>query len=280
MANARRIYIDFAVRYILVIIAISVGAAIFKAIEKSGVESKLKESRTAELSYANEIESLRKNLSNSLNTTIEKKLFETFVASLKSVKKPTQPKAWTWNDGFHFAFTVMSTIGYGDVVPKTNLGKVMCMFYAVITIPLFLIALSAAGQMKRFHIELLLRAFETKALKRSDIRHKKKKIIATTAFLFIIEVLIASSISYSIEEWSFLDCVYFWVISASTIGFGDLVSDYNDNNGQLLFFHLLFTIIIQAGFVTMFEAITEIVSKKHVGIVRDSPQILQETSAL
>ena len=111
MATARRIYIDFATRYILVIAVISIGAAIFKEIEKSGVESKLKETRTAELSYTIEIESLRKNLSDSLNATIEKKLFAAFMERVKSVKMPTQPKAWTWNDGFHFAFTVMSTIG-------------------------------------------------------------------------------------------------------------------------------------------------------------------------
>ena len=170
--------------------------------------------------------------------------------------------------------------GYGDVVPKTNLGKVLCIIYAIVTIPLFLFALSAAGDLKRFHIEFLLQAFEKKFLQRSEIRHKKKKIVCTTAVLCVIELLIASGISYCIETWTFLDCVYFWAISASTIGFGDLVSDYNNSSGQLLFFNLLFTIIIQAGFAAMFEAITEILSKRNADVANETQVVSCETSAL
>ena len=154
------------------------------------------------------------------------------------------------------------------------------MIYAIITIPLFLIALSAAGQMKRLHIELLLRLVEQRILKRNEVRHKNKKIIGITAMLFVVEVLIASSISYSTEEWSFLDCMYFWIISASTIGFGDYISDYNNSNGQLLFFNLLFTIIIQAGFATIFEAITVIISKKNVHTFRETSLEIKETTSL
>ena len=107
MATAKRMYADFVVRYIFVIVAISVGAAIFKEIEKPGVEN----TAEAEQDYARKMEGLRKNLSESLNVTIEQGLFESFTKRVKSVGIPTKPKAWTWNDGFHFAFTVMSTIG-------------------------------------------------------------------------------------------------------------------------------------------------------------------------
>ena len=111
MATGKRIYTDFIIRYIFVVLVIAIGAAIFKEIEKAGIEKELDNVKKAELDYKSRMDLLRKNLSESLNVIIEWKIFESFAERVKSLKKPTKPKAWTWNDGFHFAFTVMSTIG-------------------------------------------------------------------------------------------------------------------------------------------------------------------------
>lgn len=155
------------------------------------------------------------------------------------------------------------------MVPKTDIGKVVCILYAILTIPLYLFALSAAGEVKRFHIEYLLRLIEGKLLKHSDIKQKKKKVAGISVVLFITEMLIASGTSSNIEGWTFLDSIYFWAITASTIGFGDIIADYNTNKGQLMSFNLLFTVILQADFATIFNQATEMLSKKEVGTTKN-----------
>lgn len=39
-----------------------------------------------------------------------------------------------WVNSFYFCTITLTTIGYGDIVPKTNVGKIFTSFYALIGI--------------------------------------------------------------------------------------------------------------------------------------------------
>lgn len=52
---------------------------------------------------------------------------------------------WDLMSSFFYSLIVMTTIGYGDVVPKTIAGKMATVFYAIVGIPLMLIFLSNIG---------------------------------------------------------------------------------------------------------------------------------------
>lgn len=54
---------------------------------------------------------------------------------------------WTFYGAFLYSLTVITTIGYGSTSPRTDLGKLLTMGYAVIGIPLVLIFLSNIGDM-------------------------------------------------------------------------------------------------------------------------------------
>uniref|UniRef100_A0A0N4XP45 Ion_trans_2 domain-containing protein n=1 Tax=Nippostrongylus brasiliensis TaxID=27835 RepID=A0A0N4XP45_NIPBR len=45
-----------------------------------------------------------------------------------------------------FTFTTIATIGYGSIYPTTDIGKVCCIGYCVIGIPLIFLVLSNNGQ--------------------------------------------------------------------------------------------------------------------------------------
>ena len=51
------------------------------------------------------------------------------------------PKAWL------FTITIMTTVGYGHISPKTDGGKLFCMGYALIGIPLLLVFSAKIGDL-------------------------------------------------------------------------------------------------------------------------------------
>ena len=139
------------------------------------------------------------------------------------------------------------------------------MLYGIISIPVFLYALAAAGEVKRFHIEKLMSFFERKFLKHNEIKRKNQKTIVITIFLFTVEITMAAGIEYHVTNWNYLDCLYFWFITASSIGFGDLVISESTNVGVLLL-HLFFVLALQSGLATFFSTVTDMLAKRAVRI--------------
>ncbi|KAM7541390.1 hypothetical protein Aperf_G00000038812 [Anoplocephala perfoliata] len=54
---------------------------------------------------------------------------------------------WNWINALYFCATVITTIGYGHVAPTTQWGRLVCIFYCILGIPLLLIYLGSIGQM-------------------------------------------------------------------------------------------------------------------------------------
>ena len=44
---------------------------------------------------------------------------------------------WSWIDSLYFSVITLATVGYGDLVPKTDAGKLFTVFYVAIGIGIF-----------------------------------------------------------------------------------------------------------------------------------------------
>ncbi|XP_044250981.1 uncharacterized protein [Drosophila takahashii] len=55
------------------------------------------------------------------------------------------PHEWNFAKAFLYSLTVLTTIGYGNVAPRTTLGRIVTLAYAFFGIPLTLVYLSSTG---------------------------------------------------------------------------------------------------------------------------------------
>ncbi|CAF4886270.1 unnamed protein product [Pieris macdunnoughi] len=56
-------------------------------------------------------------------------------------------RQWSFSSAFLYSMTVITTIGYGHLSPRTSWGKIVTIFYALLGMPLFLLYLSNVGDL-------------------------------------------------------------------------------------------------------------------------------------
>ncbi|CAG5129687.1 unnamed protein product, partial [Candidula unifasciata] len=131
---------------------------------------------------------------------------------------------WDIASSILFCTTVISTIGYGNMSPKTSNGQLFCIFYALMGIPMFATVLVGTGERLQIPIKWLHRGRPW--VKDNQSRDEQvKSIIFMSTGTFII-VFIPSFVFTVTQSWSYLESLYYTVVTLTTIGFGDLVPGY------------------------------------------------------
>ncbi|KTF94035.1 hypothetical protein cypCar_00040113 [Cyprinus carpio] len=112
---------------------------------------------------------------------------------------------------------------YGHAAPGTDAGKVFCMFYAVLGIPLTLVMFQSLGEiMNTFVPYLLSRVKKCLGLHRTEISMENMVLVG---FLSCLGTLFVEAATFShFEGWTFFHAYYYCFINLTTIGFGDFVA--------------------------------------------------------
>ncbi|XP_050525597.1 uncharacterized protein LOC126896679 isoform X2 [Daktulosphaira vitifoliae] len=77
--------------------------------------------------------------------TFEKDLIFAIRRSGWDGEEDTEIRQWTFTGALFYSIIVITTIGYGNIAPKTLNGKIVTIFYAIVGIPLMLLCLSNIG---------------------------------------------------------------------------------------------------------------------------------------
>ncbi|KAB0395536.1 hypothetical protein E2I00_010910 [Balaenoptera physalus] len=129
-------------------------------------------------------------------------------------------RQWKFAGSFYFAITVITTIGYGHAAPGTDSGKVFCMFYALLGIPLTLVTFQSLGERLNALVRrLLLAAKRCLGLRRP---HVSTENMVVAGLLVCAATLALGAAAFAhFEGWTFFHAYYYCFITLTTIGFGD-----------------------------------------------------------
>ncbi|XP_055029100.2 potassium channel subfamily K member 18 [Misgurnus anguillicaudatus] len=113
----------------------ALGAEIFKQIENGSSFNKSEEIRKV-------LDKVEETLGNRTGVSTQQ-----IVNKIQPILKDLNDLNQTWNfyGSLFFCCTVFTTIGYGQMYPVTIAGKVACILYAMIGIPLMLLVISDVG---------------------------------------------------------------------------------------------------------------------------------------
>ena len=109
------------------------------------------------------------------------------------------------------------------MTPKTDAGRIVLIFYALIGIPLNLWTLKVMGDTITALLTGFITKFERKVLRRVEEKRVKIKVVAAMAVINIAVLLLGGVMYMVSEKWTYTEGVYYCFIVYSTIGFGDLV---------------------------------------------------------
>ncbi|XP_031343867.1 potassium channel subfamily K member 1-like isoform X2 [Photinus pyralis] len=203
------------------IIFLILGALVFSAIEtpeELGLIQKLRAERASFLSNHQCVE----------DDALESLITEIVLASNRGVSATRNASGtpnWSFGQSLFFSSTVITTIGYGHVTPLSRSGKIFCVLYATIGIPLTLVLLSALVE------RLLVPTVWFLQFLNSRLGHLYQPLNIRLFHLFIIVcffliffLLVPAAIFATCEpEWDYLDSFYYCFISLTTIGLGDYI---------------------------------------------------------
>ncbi|KHJ40218.1 Ion channel [Trichuris suis] len=206
----------------------------------------MKAERFDEMVDTDQLESLERRIASLLAKTYDMaKKHYLEPEDLLSREATPEDRRWTFESSFLFAFTLITTIGYGNLTPVTFNGRLFCIIYGLIGIPLVMITIANMG---RFMfdgtvalVEIIRRMYARLMIgsKKSHQRVKRRSIVdminvqshtqssGVRSFCvicaFFLHMVLGALCLPQWEELDFFSAFYFSFITITTVGFGDIV---------------------------------------------------------
>lgn len=119
-------------------------------------------------------------------------------------------------------------LGYGHTVPKTDRGKIFCMIYAAVGIPLALTMFQSIGErLNTFLAHMFRRVKKKLGMKNTEVSNTANLVVLFGLVSMIVTVCSGAFIFSYYENWSYFQSLYYCFITVTTIGFGDYVALQN-----------------------------------------------------
>ncbi|KAG5260686.1 hypothetical protein AALO_G00295290 [Alosa alosa] len=194
------------------------GGLIFMALEQSG-----------ENYLVTEVQHLRTRFL-SENRCLQEKRLDTLLQEVLTVGKSGVAVLEADSDHYNFDFTsslffvttFLTTTGYGTTMPLSDEGRLFCILYCMLGIPVTLLLLSCLTHALLPWVTgrpvLYLQTRWGLSKSRAALIYACILAGATGVVFFLLPAVVLSLLE---RDWNFLEALYFCFISLSTIGLGD-----------------------------------------------------------
>ncbi|KAL7390537.1 hypothetical protein ABVT39_023015 [Epinephelus coioides] len=249
-----------------VLLYLVLGAVVFRALEtprEEGKHTQLQDTRRFFLMNftcmgPEDLQTLIEEVVDAVGAGVDPSSNDTFVSQ------------WDLASAFFFSGTVITTIGFGNISPKTEGGQLFCIFYALVGIPMFGILLAGVGDHLGTGLRKTVAKIETLFLKWRISPTIVRVISAVLSILLgcVLFVAVPIFVFQEVEKWTLLESAYFVVITLTTVGFGDYVAGDSGNGGSdhwykpLVWFWILLGLAYFASILTMIGNWLRVLSKK------------------
>ncbi|KAE8691141.1 Two pore potassium channel a [Hibiscus syriacus] len=167
-------------------------------------------------------------------------------------------------DAVYFCVVTMTTVGYGDLVPNSNLAKLLACAFVFTGMALIGLVLSKAADYLAEKQEILLikalnmykKAGEFEVLKEIETKRVKYKFY-TTLILLLVLILTGIVFLHKVENLDLIDAFYCVCSTITTLGYGD--KSFSTEGGRIfaVFWILAGTICLAQFFLYTAEVNTE-----------------------
>ncbi|XP_046449382.1 open rectifier potassium channel protein 1-like [Daphnia pulex] len=154
---------------------------------------------------------------------------------------------WEFSSALFLCMTILTTIGYGAYSPKSNWGKVFCIFYGFVGIPICGVVLASTSD---YFSNIFLYLYERRQKKQKNDNKQRSIFIAAIIFLIpglAVFIFFPAALFVVIEGWSYLDATYFCFITLTTVGFGDIIAAQQTNSKLLWLYRISWIIWVTLG---------------------------------
>lgn len=172
----------------------------------------------------------------------------------------TVHERWTFPAALMYTLSVITMIGYGNIVPRSDWGKIATMIYALVGIPVYILYFMNMGKvfarvfkcLYRRLYQWLVRGQQSQAVYLRMDQSVGEMVVPSTACVWVMAAYLAigTLMFAEWEGWNYLDSLYFVVTSLLKIGIGDFVPGQTasvDDSGEeshaklyINFFYILF----------------------------------------
>lgn len=145
-------------------------------------------------------------------------------------------EGWSTTDCIYFLTVSISTVGYGDFHPTNDRSRMFTIFTILVGL---IFIFSIISDLANFIISLAEEQ-AAKIKKQQEFvtidpwKYWKKR--SYTAGMVLLLVFIGTMVMWLHEEWTFIQALYFTIVTVTTVGFGDLEPVKHGSKVFLIFF--------------------------------------------
>ena len=192
--------------------------------------------------------------------------------------KKMRDRAYVIMKWFYFLTIASTTIGYGDISPKTEDGKLFYMIFSIIGIGLMMTLLGRCGTVVTAANQKFFCFIKQRFCSDAGVISEEMLSVVSIILCFFIFLLVGYWHRGTIKDTdcSIINFTYYWIVTFTTVGFGDLylyTLEEEITNIYILLVYRIFGLSFVSGIIASLEDYVAMKQKE----LQEKTRVLTET---